>query len=164
MSVTLTPYFRPISCMESRVDFVAFVFRFFMPPHFLPLPVIPEVSRSSTGSLRSLLPVSERWHLASALTVSVPVLRGRSAAVLADRFFFLHAVPVPSRLSLLSSGVLFRTQRPLPESETSVCLLAGSCRYSDAGRPSRLPSICTPRKWPADAANFVPTCPETKSK
>src|ERR1035441_10666515 len=110
MSVTLTPYFCPSSCIVSINDFVAFVFGSFMLPHFLPLPVIPEVSRSSTGSWRSLLPASERWHLPFAVTVSVPVHRGRSAAVLADRFFFPHVVPVPSRFLLDPSGVLSRTQ------------------------------------------------------
>src|ERR1035441_1963112 len=87
-SVTLTPDFWPSSGIVSINDFVGFVFGSLMPPHFLPLPVIPEVSRSSTGSWRSLLPASERWHLPFAVTVSVPVHRGRSAAVLADRFFF----------------------------------------------------------------------------
>src|ERR1019366_7475045 len=163
-SVTLTPDFWPSSGIVSINDFVGFVFGSLMPPHFLPLPVIPEVSRSSTGSLRNPSPVSERWHPVSAMTVSVPVQWGRSAAMLAVQFSFLHAVPVPCLLSLAPAEVLFRTRRPHPESETSVCLLAGSCRYSDAGRPDRPPSICTPRKWPADAANFVPTCPETKSK
>src|ERR1035437_9727076 len=94
-SVTLTPDFWPSSGIVSINDFGGFVFGFFMPPHFLPLPVIPEVSRSSTGSLQNPSPVCEHWHLASALTVSFPVHRGRSAAEPVGRSSFLPAVPVP---------------------------------------------------------------------
>src|ERR1019366_10590100 len=72
-SVTLTPDFWPSSGIVSINDFVGFVFRFFMPPHSLPLRTIRSVSRSSTGSLQSPSPVYERWHLASAMTESVPV-------------------------------------------------------------------------------------------
>jgi hypothetical protein len=73
MSVTLTPHFWPSSCIVSINDFVAFVFGFFMLLHLLALPVTREVLRSSTGLFQMWSPVSERWHLASALTVSVPV-------------------------------------------------------------------------------------------
>src|SRR6266849_1164569 len=76
------------SCILSIRDFVRFVFGSFMLPHLLPLPVIPEVSRSSTGSLRNLSPACERWHLASALTVSVPAQRGQSAVAQVGQFFF----------------------------------------------------------------------------
>src|SRR5271157_5439227 len=146
MLVTLTPYFWPSSCIVSINDFVAFVFGFFMLPHFLPFPMIPEVSRSSTGSWRSLLPACERWHLASAMTVSVPIHRGRSAVVLADRFFFLHAVPVPSPPSLSTAAILARTLQRLPESETSACPLGGSCRCFAAGKRGQLPMTGTLQK------------------
>src|ERR1035441_9136946 len=115
MSVTLTPYFCPSSCIVSINDFVAFVFGSFMPPRFLPLPVIPEVSQSSTGSLRNPSPVSERWHLASAMTESVPVQWGRSAAEPVGQSSFQHAEPVPSRLSHVLSEVHARILRSLPK-------------------------------------------------
>ena len=146
MSITLTPYFCPSSCILSINDFVAFVFGFFMLPYFPPLPVIPEVSRSSTGSWRNLWPACEHWHLASALTVSVPVQQGRSSGGLADQFFFLHAVPVPSRFLLDPSGVLSRTRRPLPEFGTSASLLVASCRLLAAGKRDQLPMTGTLQK------------------
>jgi hypothetical protein len=98
---------------------VAFVFGFFKLPHFLPLLALPEVSRSSTGSLRNLSPVSEHWHLPFAVTVSFPVHRSRSAVVLAVQFSFLNVLLVPSRPALALARVLVRILRPLRESETS---------------------------------------------
>src|ERR1019366_3373188 len=153
-SVTLTPYFWPSSRIVSIRDSV--VLGFFMLPHSRPLPVTREVSRSSIGLLRNPSPVSEHSRLAFAMIESVPVQWGRSAAAQVAQFSFLHAVPVPSRLSLLSSGVLARTQRPHPESETSVCPLAMLCRYFAARKRDQLPMTGTLRRSCATASAILP--------
>src|ERR1019366_3880598 len=104
-------------------------------------------------------PVCERWHLASALTVSVPVHRGRSAAVLVDRFFFLHALPVPSRLSHVLSEVHARILRSLPKPETLTGPLATSCRCFAAGKRDQLRATCILRQCSTTVSAIAPADP-----
>src|ERR1019366_8321240 len=108
-----------------------------------------------------LLPVSERWHLAFAMTESVPVQGGRSAAEPVGQSSFQHAEPVPSRLSHVLSEVHARILRSLPKPETLTGPLATSCRCSAAGKRDQLLVIGTPRKWPATVSTIWPADPDS---
>src|ERR1019366_6644606 len=106
-----------------------------------------------------LLPVSERWHLAFAMTESFPVQRGRSAAEPVGQSSFLHASPVPSRLSHVLSEVHARILRSLPKPETLTGPLATSCRCSAAGKRDQLRATCILRQCSTTVSTIAPADP-----
>ncbi len=88
------------------------------------------------------------------MSVSVAFRRDRSAAMLADRFFFLRASPVPFPLSLAPSEVLVRILQLLREPETSIGLLEPYCRSTASSRQDQLPARGMLLKSPAVVAGF----------